>query len=341
MRPVPSTVVAALVALLAAAAAAPAGGAQQLALNARDVEFAVNKRGVAAVSYTTPAGRRKHALVWGAVNAIAPHPEKRQVRFRVNYAGGYGTKFGAGYWKKVRRGDRCGRYRGPRLPRLVLACTTPNGIHWALQKWRRLLPNLGWEPRPGRGAVELHVSRWRGELPVLWLKADWSYAGAPKGPFDHLYGQFLYRGEPVVGFEARNGEPADSFGRLIFLDTHDPPWRKGYRQRNDWWRQNSFLTRQPRAHFCPGIHGTVHGARSRGRPGRGDRYRATASGPGVTPIVQWIGPPPGYYVPGLANREATRDERGPYDPELDRRLDVDQERLAGEPRSPASCGRTP
>ena len=33
----------------------------------------VNADGIALVEYTTQAGRRRHVLVWGAINAIA-HP---------------------------------------------------------------------------------------------------------------------------------------------------------------------------------------------------------------------------------------------------------------------------
>jgi hypothetical protein len=327
-------------AVLVLAPSAPA--AQLLARSISRVTIAVNTRQIAAISFTSAGGRRLHSLVWGARNAIAPDPRREQRRFLVNYAGGYGTFLGAGYWRRVVAGDVCRRYGGPPLPRIVAACTMLDGSHWAVQAWHRLLPNLGWDPRTAeQRAIEYHVSHWDGPLPQLWLKADWFYAGAAGGPFDHLYGRLSYRGHPVYGFRASpTGAPLDRFGRLIYLDTRHPPWTAGYRQDGGWYRQNSFLTHNPRGDFCPGVLRTVGGVPPRARPGRGDRYRAYASGPGVTPVVGWSGPPPGYYRPGLANLEPARDERGPYDADLDRRLNEDQKQLAGAPRSTASCWYT-
>src|SRR5919108_3913268 len=187
-----------LMALLAAAATAltlhPAS-ASASALLARDTRWQslkVDERGVALVTYFSH-GHTTHALVWGARNALPPDPEHPhgQVRFRVNYAGGQGSALGAGYWREVSAHDVCRRYAGPPLFGLVRACTMPNGSSWALQAWQRALPDNGWRPRSAlRSAWELHVSHWSGPLPRLWFKMDWIYAGAPGGPFDHLYGTF-------------------------------------------------------------------------------------------------------------------------------------------------------
>ena len=44
-------------------------------------------------------------------------------------------------------------------------------------------------------------------------------------------------------------------------------------------------------------------------PGIGTRYRAFADGPGVTPMVEWVGPPPGNYG---ASAGLTRPELAVY-----------------------------
>jgi hypothetical protein len=315
------------VVLVVLVAAPPAAASQLIDRNAKYVKFAVNRRGVAALDYWA-GGRHKHVLVWGAINAVRPdrdHP-RSQREFRLNYAGGYRSRWGARYWRRVFRGDVCRRYTGPPLALDRITCTMPDGSHWAVQRFQRLLPNLGRRPkRAGQRAREMHVSHWKGALPKLWLKGHWAYAGAAGGPFDAFYGRFTYKGNPVYGFSSTDaGAPTDSFGRLVFLDTHDPPWRRGYRQRDDWWRQNSFLTHRANGNFCVGVYATVGGTKRRDRAGRGDYYRAFASGPGVTPIVKWRGPPPGYYRPGLDHLRPTRDRRGPYRRALDRALAADQ-----------------
>ena len=45
-------------------------------------------------------------------------------------------------------------YDGPKLPWMVKACKAPDGSYWALQKWQRMLPNLGISRgRPSQKAV--------------------------------------------------------------------------------------------------------------------------------------------------------------------------------------------
>jgi len=60
-------------------------------------------------------------------------------------------------------------------------------------------------------------------------------------------------------------------------------------------RFNGFLTHNSRGNFCAGVYPNMFG---RGPAGAGSDYRATAIGPGVTPIVTWEGPAPGHYAPG-------------------------------------------
>ena len=325
------------IALVTIAVAQPASAATVLAHGAKWESIRVNKIGVANIGYRA-YGRTYHTLVWGARNALAPSTRTSQVKFHINFAGGYGTFLGRGYWRKVTAHNVCGRYTGPKLWHMVVACTMPDGSNWALQTWQSSLPDNGWSPTSKGASPRLYLSHWSTALPKLWFKADWVYAGAPNGPYDNVYGHLTYLGQPVYGFSSTSrGAPTDSYGRLVALDTLNPPWYNGYRQSGGWWRQNSFLTHRPYGDFCTGIYGSISGVESRSRPGRGAAYRIIANGPGVTPIVEWQDAPPGYYQPGLTNLMPTRDKRGPYSATLDKRLDADQRALDPVPSTKSSC----
>jgi len=329
--------------LLLPAFTAVAQASQRLDYRTKWQSLKVDDRGVALVTYFAH-GHTIHALVWGAHDALPPnaaHP-RSQVRFNLNYAGGYHSSLGTGYWRRVAKHNVCGPYTGPKLFGVVAACTLPNGSNWALQVWQRELPDNGWNPTTLReSSRELQVSHWRGALPVLWFKADWIYAGARGGPYDHLYGTFSYHGHAVYGFSSTpGGAPNDSFGRLIYVDTRNPPWRKGYRQAHGWFRFNAVLVHRPYGDFCPGVFGTISGVRTRNKPGRGTEYRVTASGPGVTPIVVWKNAPPGHYVPGLSKLDPNPFARGPYSASLDNLLNADQRAIDPHPTRPSSCYHT-
>src|SRR5215211_7193612 len=291
--------VAAAAALMAFAWAGPASAAQLIARNASDVKLAVNTKGEALITYRS-AGELKRMLAWGALNAVAPSESRSQVSFRIDYAGGYG-KYRRAIWRSFP--DACGRYRGPALPWLVTACTAPDGSHWALQSFQRMLRNYGLPSTGLRSAWELHLAHWTGDLPVLEVKLNWAVHHV-----DQLYGRFTYQGQPVFGFLSdRYGAPLDSFGRLLFLDTFDSSYGSG------WRRDNSFLFHRTTGTFCYGMY-----SRRTGFSPMGQRYRATANGPGATPIVTWIGNSP-----------------GPFNRELD--LIANQEILSlGDPKCPAN-----
>ena len=266
----------ALAALGAAFLAAPAPAAQLIARNAQDVKLAVNAKGEALLTYRL-GGVQKRLLAWGAVNAVAPSEMRRQVSFKIDYAGGYG-KYHRKVWEKFP--NVCGPYQGPSLPWLVTACTAPDGSHWALQSFQRMLRNYGLPSTGLRAAWELHLAHWTGDLPVLQVKVNWAYRRVHQ-----LYGRFTYLGEPVYGFAStRIGAPLDSFGRLLFFDTYNSGYGPG------WRRDNSFLFHRPTGTFCYGLF-----ARRQPFSPMGERYRATANGPGVTPVVAWMGVTPGQY----------------------------------------------
>jgi hypothetical protein len=260
----------------AAAGAAEANASELIDRNARNASLAVDGSGHALVTYSARGGtRRVHA--WGAINARPPTRGVPQVSFRLNYRG-------SGF-----RGGSCLPYDGPPLAWLVRACKAPDGSYWALQAWERLKANFG----GASGARELRLSHWTGPLPRLWLKFDWAY----RQHFDHLYGAFTYGGGGVFGFRsAGSGNPLDSYGRNVYVDTFDSRYGSG------WRRENGFLTHRPNGSFCYGFY--PHGNHP---AGRGTRYRATAIGPGVTPDVTAEGPAPGPYHAG--REQAANDEQ--------------------------------
>ena len=265
-----------LVAATAALASATTAGASQLIdRDAAHATLNVNAKGEAMVTYSS-AGKVKHVLAWGAVNALAPTQARKQVAFTLDYSGGYGKYRQNAYWTSF--DGACGAYDGDPLAWKVAACKAPDGSYWALQAWQRALPNYGVAPTKALSAWELRLSHWTGDLPELDITLDWSYS-----KYDHLFGTFTYDGSGVFGFKATpGGNPLDSFGRNIYVDTFDSAYGGG------WKRDNSFLTHRGKGSFCYGFF--PHGSHP---AGKGTQYRATAEGPGVTPDVMWQGDAPG------------------------------------------------
>ena len=255
----------------------PALASGLLDRNATQIRLAVDGRGQALVSYRA-AGRMRHVLVFGAVNALAPSESIAQVRFTIDYTGGIETRH-RNVWRRFR--NRCRPYRGPALAWLVAACTAPDGSNWALQSWQKMLPHRGFEPwLPQQGVWELHVSHWTGPLAQLQAWTDWIHGGEAHD----LFGLFTYAGAPVYGFRTR--QPQDAYVRYLYIDTFDSRYGQG------WRRETAVAARRPRGNFCYAFYSTrdatLPGAPLR-PPGNGKRYRITATGPGVTPDVMWEG----------------------------------------------------
>jgi hypothetical protein len=269
----------ALIVVLAAMLASSASASQLIDRNASGVRLAVNAKGEAMLTYRA-GGKLKHVLAWGAVNALAPTQGRAQVAFKLDYSGGYG-KYRRDYWKTF--GKACGAYDGPDLHwtvKGVTACKAPDGSYWAVQAWQRSLPDYGIAPTAAQAVWELRLSHWTGELATLDVKTDWAWH-----QWDHLYGTFSYHGSPVHGFRSTaGGQPLDTFGRNLYVDTFDSAYGKG------WMRENSFLAHDPTGAFCYSLN--PHGSRP---AGKGTHYRATVIGPGVTPDVYWEGAAPGAY----------------------------------------------
>jgi hypothetical protein len=264
------------VVIAAVVASSTAGASQLIDRNASGLKLAVNAKGEALLTYSAE-GKLKHVLASGAVNAIAPTTARKQVAFKLDYAGGWG-QYHREYWKTF--GAKCGAYDGPTLQWLVSACKAPDGSYWAIQAWQRMLPNYGVAPNATSAVWELRLSHWTGEIAQLTINTDWAWR-----QWDHLYGTYTYNGSPVYGFKSESsGNPLDTFGRNVYLDTFDSVYGPG------WKRENSFLTHSGTGAFCYSVN--PHGSHP---SGNGTRYRATIIGPGVTPDVYWEGASPGAY----------------------------------------------
>jgi hypothetical protein len=181
------------------------------------------------------------------------------------------------YWKTF----TCPAYNGPALADMVAACKAPDGSYWAVQSWDRDLPDYGVTPTTAQSQVEVHLSHWTGPLPVLTVHTDWAYGGQ----WNHLWGTYTYNGGGVFGFHSTpGGEPLDSFGRNLYVDTFNSAYGTG------WQRENSFLTHKPGGSWCYSVN--PHGSHP---AGTGSQYRLTILGPGVTPDVSVTVPAPGPY----------------------------------------------
>jgi len=250
---------AAVFALVAPGAAQPS---QLIDRGAHGVRLVVNARGQALLTYSAH-GSSHRVVASGAINARTPNPSIPQVQFRKDYSGRSWTNAGG-----------CRKYDGPALAFLVTACAAPDGSYWAVQSWRRTLPNFDGRPTARLGAWELHLSHWAGALASLQAWTDWVYAGR----YQHLFGRLTYAGQPVYGFSATKvGSPLDDYGRNIYVDTLDSRYGRG------WRRENAFLAHRPTGVFCYGFYPFT----SRG-PGVGAKYRLTTVGPGVTPDVSVV-----------------------------------------------------
>ena len=159
-------------------------------------------------------------------------------------------------------------------------CRARNGSYWAIQRWRRLMPNRGGTTAP----AELRVSHFT--LPVAtFVDIRWRRRfGAPL-----LYGRLVWRGRGAYGFcSSRTGSPCDSYSRLVFLDTYNSRLGRG------WHHENSFLTQGPgqRGYRCGAPGCFVYSFSGRAAAALGEQFRLRADGPGVTPVVQTFVAPP-------------------------------------------------
>lgn len=268
---------------LALAAASAARGSQLVGRDVSGVRMSV--RGDVALLTYTAHGRRRHVLASGAVNARLPDRSRADVRFSLDYTGGWATARKQ-LWRTFR--GSCGKYDGPPLAWLVTACKAPDGSYWALQSWQRVQPMRGVAPfRPDQMAWELHLSHWSGALATLQISPNWTYGGSWQG----LFGRLVYRGQPIYGFSG--GKPGNSYSRYFYIDTFNSLWGAG------WKRAAAKSTHNPNGGFCfsfvPDRPPAGYPNRAIRPPGNGERHRVTVMGPGVTPDVEWEGSGLGRY----------------------------------------------
>ncbi len=271
--------------------------------NIRNVTLAVNTKGEALLTYVRASGTVRHVIAYGAINANAPvDPKVPQVRFKWDYAGGWGKYRNAGYWKTFRNG--CQPYDGPALPYFVAGCKASDGTYWAIQSWQRLLPLLGFDAwKSEQLAFETHLSHWSGPLLQLEAYAHWTYGGQWQG----VFGRLTYLGQPVYGFAStRDGNPRDRYGRNIFLDTFNSAYGAG------WKRESGILVHTPTGTFChsfvPQKPFAAYPSDAMRPAAPGERYRISVMGPGVTPVVS-------LEFPGLTStdRQSTGSMDGVWD----------------------------
>jgi hypothetical protein len=260
---------------------AAAGAAEIVDRSVASPELSVNRSNVALVTYTVH-GVKRHVLYWGAVDWAN--------RFKRDYSGGWKSKV-ADY---RRFSNSCKPYTGPELAFVVVACDAPDGSHWALQQWSRLWKNYGGDKAP----AELYISHWRGNVGELNISTDYSY----HGKHQHLWGSFTFHHKPVFGLKhTLQGVPSDKQGRNVYVDYLTGP---------TWRRVNSFLTHPHTAGFCYTFANHPANSSAWNGQGTGNAYRATAIGPGVSPLVQT------HFAPPLPYNTATDDQANADQKEL-------------------------
>jgi hypothetical protein len=293
----------ALTVLLAAALlAAPAASASdRVGLNASHVTLAVSADGKRALVTYRSGGATKHVLVWGAANALPPSETVPQVRFKLDFTGGWKT-YGYTVWQHF--GNACRHYDGPALAGVLAACKAPDGSYWALQQWQPNLPHRGFPPyRTGQTNWELDVSHWTGDLAQLEVHADWAF----NGQAHNLFGRLLYDGIPVHGFHTvkETGAPQDRYGRSLYIDTLDSAYGPG------WKRETSIVFRDPTGVFCYSFWPTTDVSLPGHPPrpaGNGAAYRVEVLGPGVTPNLDVKVDDPGAWNPDDPKKVAYENE---------------------------------
>ncbi|HEY2543051.1 MAG TPA: hypothetical protein VGH92_08345 [Gaiellaceae bacterium] len=261
----------------------------RIGLNASHVKLAVSTDGKRALVTYVAGGKTRHLLAWGAVNALPPSETVPQVRFKLDFTGGWKT-YGHTVWQTF--GNACRPYDGPPLASALATCKAPDGSYWAVQQWQPNLPHRGFAPyKPGQTDWELDLSHWTGPVAQLEVHADWAF-----GDHHNLFGRLLYNGVPVHGFHTvqGTGAPQDRYGRSLYIDTLDSAYGPG------WKRETSIVFRNPTGVFCysfwPTNDVSLPGHPSR-PAGNGSAYRIEVLGPGVTPNLDVKVDDPGAWDP--------------------------------------------
>lgn len=218
--------------------------------------LAVDANGNALVTYRARGATRRF-LAWGAINS--------DLRFSIDRTGGTNSRRA----NPRSFASACGPYTGPQLMYVKAACTAPDGSHWVLQEWMRIIKVGG-----NKGPRELRLSHFTGQPAVLSIATDWSW----NGRYRHMYGTYTYEGRGVYGNAWRSdGYVLDGLGRNIMIDSFDSDFGSG------WRRVNGFLSNAPYGEFCYGF--TPKGNIQQTGRSASEWYFASTAGPGVSPDV--------------------------------------------------------
>jgi len=301
----------AILLILLAGACAIASAATPLNRNAKNTKLFVAyiKGQYVGLAEYTQYGKVKRTIFWGAFNSKDPATivPKQQEQFKFNHAGGYNTVFGAGVWQLIKQKNVCkpnpalkAKLFGAKAACRVLNPKTKQFENWALQGFVTHLPNRALRPDKLADDELLYASHWTDDYyPFLWFKWSWVQYGPNR--WDHVYGMYGVHGKPYWGGRAdSHGRPLDFATQNIYWDVKNPTWRtsKGaFAQAGGWYRFNGFLPHKGTGAFCAALPRCQFKV-CRPGPDKGVSYRATALGPGVTPLIRVYGPPPGNYRAG-------------------------------------------
>ena len=181
-------IAAAMVLCTAGGCVVQASASQLIDRNATGLSLQLNASGEALLTYRA-AGRLRHVLAWGAVNAMPPRAGVPQTKLRLDYSGGYEKYFKenpaaqklAAEYARIREHPRLSGEPGrqgaaarttgsrplleDRVPRWLrhvrrardrlgrVTCKAADGCYWAIQEWQRELPDYGAAPTPRPGGL--------------------------------------------------------------------------------------------------------------------------------------------------------------------------------------------
>ena len=289
-----AVLVAALVLAPAAAASTPLGD-----LAVHDLRLQVNANGKALLTYRREDGRIRNVLVWGAINARPPSTDGAAGRLPVRLLG-------------RAREPRPLRRAAVREPLRAVRRAAPPVPRHRLQGARRdLLGGAG----VAAAAADARASRrgcrsresssstsrtGRGRSRELEVSQNWTYGGHWQG----LFGRLTYAASPCTASTRRRRRSAATATRATSTSTRTtrPTAPAGATTQAKCCTSGngafcySFVPQVP----PPGYPGS----RAPRGPAIGDAHRVTVMGPGVTPDVQWEGPPLGA-VQRCARRDAS------------------------------------
>ncbi len=190
---------------------------------------------------------------------------------------------------------------------------------WVVQRVAKKVPDFGGVP--GENGLTLYVSTWTDDAAATG-RPSWAHRNAPptipgfnlpplgeqtftgapqllgytrwskfspggyqgylkRKHYPLIFGSLTFSGYGVYGPGNRYGAPTDVYGRNVYIDTFDSDYGPG------WRRIMGVLTQPPNGTFCYEIS-KKGGSKSRNGISKFRRYRLTAIGPGLTPVVQIV-----------------------------------------------------